>query len=116
MNDRLTKLGAALMVLPLFFLGMNLVNELRGAEGLIFEDFFLSGLGTALVVLGPIAAASLILIPASRLSRDRQPNGPMFGVTLELSRFQLLVLALALITGAVFAWYAFVENFTPRLT
>jgi hypothetical protein len=106
MNDRLTKLGAALMVLPLFFLGMNLVNELRGAEGLIFEDFFLSGLGTALVVL----------IPASRLSRDRQPNGPMFGVTLELSRFQLLVLALALITGAVFAWYAFVENFTPRLT
>ena len=114
MNDRLTKFAAVLMVLPLFFLGMNLVNEFGGAEGIIFEDFFLSGLGTALVVLGPIAAASLIMIPASRLSRDRQPNGPMFGVTLELSRFQLLVLALALITGAVFAWYAFVENYAPR--
>jgi hypothetical protein len=38
----------------------------------------------------------------------------LFGLRLELSRFQLLVLTLALMTGAAFAFYVFVENFAPR--
>lgn len=114
MTDRLTKLAAVLMVLPLFFLGMNLVNEVRGTEGMLFESFFLSGLGTALVATGPVAAVALILLPALRLSRERRPSGPLFGLRLELSRFQLLVLTLALMTAAAFAFYVFVENFATR--
>ncbi|MGH8872691.1 MAG: hypothetical protein ACRDWS_12005 [Acidimicrobiia bacterium] len=95
---------------------MNLINERRGTDHLIFEPFFLSWLGTALVVLGPFAAAALIVLPAAHLSLERRPGGPVFGNRLELGRFQSLVLTLPLLTGTTFAGYVFVENYTPRLT
>lgn len=114
MTDRLTKIAAILLVLPLFFLGMNLLNEMTGATNLLFEPFFQSWLGTGLVVLGPFAAVALVLLPALHLRMDQRTGGPLFGVRLQLGRFQLLVLSVAVLTGAAFVGYAFVENFTPR--
>lgn len=114
MNQRLTKLAAALMVMPLFFLGMNVTNELRGSEGLLLESFFGSWFGEWLVVLGPFAALALVLLPSVKIGMDRQQQDPAVSISLRLGRFQLLILAVAALTAIAFLGYAFVENYAPR--
>jgi hypothetical protein len=114
MKQRLTKLAATLMVLPLLFLGMNLTNELRGSNGLLLESFFRSRFGEWVVVLGPFAAVALVLRPAVKIGADRQNRGPALSISLRLERFQLLVLALAALTALAFLGYGFVENYAPR--
>lgn len=114
LNQRLTKLAAALMVLPLFFLGMNVTNELRGSEGLLFESFFGSWFGERLVVLGPFAALALVLAPSVKIGIDRQHQDPAVSISLRLGRFQLLILAMSALTAIAFLGYAFVENYAIR--
>ena len=113
MTDRLTKVAAALMVLPLFFLIMNLVNELTGSEGIFLEPFFSSPIGEVVVVFGPFASLALVTLPSLSFAIDRQ-HGQGLSISLRLGRLQLLVLAMAALTAIAFLGYGFVENFAPR--
>jgi hypothetical protein len=112
--QQLTKLAAGLMVLPLIFLISNLLNEITGNEEVVFEAFFQSWLGTALVVGGPFAAAALVLIPAMRLSVAHRQEGPAIGLSLHLGRVQLIIALGAVVIAGILVGYAFVENFVPR--
>jgi hypothetical protein len=113
-TDRLTKVAAALMVLPLFFLVMNLANEITGSERILLEPFFTSLIGEIAVVFSPFVALALVTFPSLSFAIDRQPNQGL-SVSLRLGRFQLLILAIAALTAAAFLGYAFVENFAPRI-
>lgn len=114
MTQRLTKLAAALMVLPLLFLGMNLVNELTGSQGILLEPFFRSWFGEWVVVLGPFLAGVLVLLPGLKVNMDHERQSPALSMTLRLGRFQLIVLVVAALTAIAFLGYGFVENYVPR--
>jgi hypothetical protein len=114
MTDRLTKVAAALMVMPLFFLVMNLVNEMTGSERILLEPFFTSRIGEIAVVFSPFVALALVTLPSLRIAVDHQ-QGQALKISLRLGRFQLLILALAFLTAIAFLGYAFLENFAPRI-
>jgi hypothetical protein len=113
-TNQLTRVAAALMVLPLSFLIMNLANEMTGSERILLESFFTSRIGEILVVFSPFAALALVTFPSLSFAIDRQ-QGHAFSVSLRVGRFQLLVLATAAVTAVAFLGYAFLENFVPRL-
>lgn len=114
MTQRLTKLAAFLMLMPLLFLGINLANEVTGSESHILDPLFRSPVGEWVVVLSPFVAVALVLLPGVRITIDHQPAAPAMTVALRLGRFQVLVLAAAAITAIAFLGYGFVENFVPR--
>lgn len=114
MTQRLTKLAAVLMVMPLTFLVMNLANEVIGSERFSLDPVFGSRVSEWVVVLSPFVAVALVLLPGVRITFDRQPAAPAMTVALRLGRFQVLVLAAAAITAIAFLGYGFVENFVPR--
>jgi hypothetical protein len=114
MTQRFTYLAAASIVLPIFFLAMNVFNELSGSEGLLLESFFLSRFGTAMVALGPVAALALILLPSVTVGIDREGQSPALSLSLHLGRLQVFVLVTAMLTAIAFLGYAFVENYVPR--
>jgi hypothetical protein len=114
MTDRLTKVAAALMVMPLFFLVMNLVNEMTGSERILLQPFFTSRIGEIAVVFSPFVALALVTLPSLRIAVDHQ-QGQALSISLRLGRFQLLILALAALTAVAFLGYAFLENFAPRI-
>ncbi len=113
-TDRLTKVAAALMLLPLLFLIMNLVNEITGSERILLEPFFASRIGEIAVVFSPFVALALVTFPSLTFAIDRQ-QGQGLSVSLRLGRFQLLVLAVAAVTAIAFLGYAFLENFVLRV-
>jgi hypothetical protein len=113
------RVSAVLMVLPLFFLGMNLKNELTGTDGLIFEWFFASTFGELVVVLGPFLAICLLVLPAVKVGFDRGSidgghRGPVLNISVRFSRSQVLTLAVAAVTATAFLGYFFLENFVAR--
>jgi len=112
--QRLTRLAAVLMVLPLLFLGINLANEVTGSESHILDALFRSPLGEWLVVLSPFVALALVLLPGVRINFDRQQSEPAITIAIHLGRFQILILAAAALTALAFLVYAFFENYVPR--
>lgn len=119
MSDRLTKVAAVLMVMPFFFLVMNLINELTGSERILLEPFFTSWIGEIVVVASPFVALAFValafvILPSVKMTVDHQANRAL-SISLRLGRFQLLILAAAAITALAFLGYAFLENFAPRI-